>query len=218
MSNRYARILAAGSAAVLVAAVGVPAVLAATAKTWTVQPGGAITAMSGRFTFTDSGTGAVAVCVSSTASGTLKSGSGLAGTGIGKITSVTFKGPGSNGDCAGSGGPLFALQAGGLPWDVNFFSYGAAKGVAWGTISHLHIALSGSGCTALIDGTAATADDGRVRFRYTDSTGQLTVRTTGGNLHVYNVSSGCLGLFRDGDPATLSGAYTVTPEQAITSP
>ena len=37
MSNRYVRILVAGGAAVLVAALGVPAALAAaTAKTWTV--------------------------------------------------------------------------------------------------------------------------------------------------------------------------------------
>ena len=42
MSNRYARILAAGGAAVLVAALGAPAALgAATATTWTVRPGGA---------------------------------------------------------------------------------------------------------------------------------------------------------------------------------
>jgi hypothetical protein len=40
MSNRYTRMLAAGGAAVLVAALRVPAALAAvTAKTWTVQPG-----------------------------------------------------------------------------------------------------------------------------------------------------------------------------------
>ena len=82
-------------------------------------------------------------CPSSTASGTLKSGSGLAGTAIGKITSVTFKGSGPNGDCAGAGGPLFAVQAGGLPWRVNFFSYGAAKGAAGG-----RSAISTSRCRA----------------------------------------------------------------------
>jgi hypothetical protein len=70
----------------------------------------------------------------------------------------------------------------------------------------------------VIDGTGATADDGLVAFRYTDSTGQLTVLTTGGNLHFSGVTSGCLGIVKDGDPATLSVTYTVTPEQAITSP
>ena len=49
MSIRYARILIAGGAALLVAALGVPAALAAAAaKTWTVQPGGAITAAAGK--------------------------------------------------------------------------------------------------------------------------------------------------------------------------
>jgi hypothetical protein len=172
----------------------------------------------GPFTFIDITTGVRIKCQSSTASGTLKSGSGLAGTGIGKITSVTFQGSGPNGECAGAGGPLFAVQAGGLPWHVNFFSYGAPKGVAWGTISHLHIALSGNGCTAVMDGTSGTALDGRVRFRYADSAGQLTALTTGGNLHWYDVSSGCLGLVNSGDPAALGAAYAVTPKQAITSP
>ena len=79
MSNRYARIMAAGGAAVLVAALAVPAALAAAiAGTWTVQPGGAITEMSGPVTVSDTMTGPFR-CVSSTASGTLKSGSGLPG-------------------------------------------------------------------------------------------------------------------------------------------
>ena len=70
----------------------------------------------------------------------------------------------------------------------------------------------------MIDGTSGTALDGRARFRYADSTGRLTVRTTGGNLHWYDVSAGCLGLVNSGDPAALGGAYAVTPKQAITSP
>jgi hypothetical protein len=40
---------------------------------------------------------------------------------------------------------------------------------------------------------------------------------TGGNLHFYSVS-GCLGLFINGDPVTLSATFTVSPKQAITSP
>ena len=42
MGNRYARVLIAGGAATLVAALGMSAAVAA-AKTWTVRPGGAIT-------------------------------------------------------------------------------------------------------------------------------------------------------------------------------
>jgi hypothetical protein len=212
MSNRYARILAAGGAAVLVAGLGVTtAWAAATTKTWTIQPGGAIKAASTQFTFTDATTGTVTVCRSSAASGTLKSGSGLPGSHAGSLSAVSIL------TCSGAAGPRYTLQAGGLPWRVNFSSYNAGKGVAEGTVSHLHIAVNGTGCTARIDGTGAAADDGQVTFKYTDSTGQLKVLTTGGNLHFYDVA-GCLGIFDNGNPATLSATYTVTPKQAITSP
>ncbi len=133
------------------------------------------------------------VPVSSTASGTLKSGSGLPGSQAGSLSAVSFV------HCSGAGGPNFALHPAGLPWHVNFSSYNAAKGVARGTISHIRIPESASGCSFLIDGTSATGSDGEVMFRYSDSTGQLTVLATGGNLHFYDVSDGCLGLFNDGD-------------------
>lgn len=55
-------------------------------------------------------------------------------------------------------------------------------------------------------------------FKYTDSTGQLTVLSTGGDLRFYHVSAGCLGLVNAGDPAALSVTYTVAAKQAITSP
>ena len=41
---------------------------------------------------------------------------------------------------------------------------------------------------------------------------------TRGNLHFWNVSSGCLGLLNSGDRAALSVIFTVSPKQAITSP
>jgi hypothetical protein len=216
MSNRYARILAIGGAVVLVATLGAAPALAAT--TWTIRPGGAITAKSGKIALKDTKTGSVLPCPSSAAGGTLKRGSGLAGTGIGKIKSVTFTGAGPNGDCAGPGGLLFALQATDLPWHLNLSSYDAATGVVTGTVSHIQIMLTGNGCTAVIDGTSGTASDGKVRFTYADSTGRLTVLATSGNLHFWNVSAGCLGLVNSGDRATLSATYTVTPKQAITSP
>jgi hypothetical protein len=101
---------------------------------------------------------------------------------------------------------------------VNLSSYAAATGVATGTVSHLQIPVSGNGCNFVIASTSGTASDGRVRFTYTDSTGRLTVLADSGNLHFWNVSAGCLGGFNDGDRATLSATYTVSPKQAITSP
>jgi hypothetical protein len=44
------------------------------------------------------------------------------------------------------------------------------------------------------------------------------VLTTGGNLHIYNVSSGCAGAIHSGDRATQSAAYAISPAQTITSP
>ncbi len=226
MSNRYARILAAGGTAVLVAAIGVPAALAA-ATTWTIQPGGAVHAKSGRLTLKDTTNGTVITCIPSTSSpltarGTLKSGSGLPGSHAGSLSAASL-GHCSNPLFARQPGNLsrridFTLQARGLPWHVNLSSYNAAKRVVRGTLSHLQITASAAGCAFVVDGTSGTAEDGRVVFRYTDSTGQLTVLTTGGNLHVYNVSAGCLGLVNEGDTAVLPATYTVTPKQAITSP
>lgn len=222
MSNRYAHILAAGGAAALVAALGVTAALAATAKTWTVSPGGTITAAAGRGTLTDIAPKHAMRCFSLTARGTLRSGSGLPGADVGSLSADSFA------TCAY---PLtstllidFFLHAGGPPWQVNLFSYNAATGVVRGTISHIAITVSPSPsgakpCT-VIDGTSATADDGQVAFRYTDSTSQLTVLTTGGNLHYYDARKGsvCDGLFHDRGPATLSATFTVSPKQAIASP
>jgi hypothetical protein len=214
MSNRYARILAPGCAAVLAATLGVAPAVAAT--TWTVQPGGAITATSGRFTFKDTRTGTVLTCFSATASGTLKHGSALPGSRVGSLSAVGFT------NCTGPGisdsDLLLTLQATDLPWHVNLSSYNAATGVVTGAISHIQIMMLGNGCNAVIDGTSGTASDGWVPFTYTDSTGRLTVLATGGNLHFWNVSAGCLGLVNSGDRARLGVTFTVSPKQAITSP
>ncbi len=212
MSNRYARLLAAGCAAVLVATLAAAPALAAT--TWTIQPGGAITAMSsGKVALKDTTTRTVLMCLSATASGTLKHGSGLPGSRAGSLSAVGFT------TCTGPGVSdiIVTLRATDLPWHVNLSSYNAATGVVTGTVSHIQIIASWAGCTAVIDGTSGTASDGKVRFTYTDATGQLTLLATGSTLHFYNVT-GCLGLVNTGDRATLGATFTVSPKQAITSP
>src|SRR5262245_43921864 len=60
------------------------------AATWTVKPGGAITAKAGKTTLTDKSTGSQLSCASSTGKGTVKKGSGLSGNGIGSITALSF--------------------------------------------------------------------------------------------------------------------------------
>ena len=214
--TRRARILFAGCAAVLATALGATTALAAAG--WTIRPGGTITAKSGTATVTDTKTGKLFTCTSLSASGTLKTGSGLSGLHAGSISAVAFS------RCTNPLGRfraqrariVWTVQAAGLPWHVNLLSDNG--GVVRGTISHIQIKASFvTVCSAVIDGTSGTAADGTVRFRYTNSTGRLTVLATGGNLHAYNVS-GCLGLVNNGDPVTISTTFTLSPKQAITSP
>jgi hypothetical protein len=209
MGNRYARILVAGGAAVLVAALGGPAALAAATTTWTVQPGGAITATAGSLTLTDTRSGASDTCESSTMSGTLKAGNGLPGPGAGSISMAAFSG------CGHIGSRDFAPR--GLPWHLNLGSYDAATGVSRGTISHLKLAFSITGCRAVVNGTSGSTPDGVVAVTYANQTGKLKILPHGGTLHWYHVS-GCAGLLKNGDTATLSAAFTVSPKQDITSP
>lgn len=100
---------------------------AVAAGTWNIQPGGGIKAKasSGQITITDRTTGTLFTCVRSTASGTVKSGSGLPGSHAGSLSAVRFP------TC--EAGPLpMTVQAGGLPWHVNLSAYNAATGVARG--------------------------------------------------------------------------------------
>ena len=209
MRKRYARTAFALPAAVLVAVLGVTTALAAV--TWTVRPGGPVSMKSGQLILTDTATGAALACPSTVASGTLKSGSRLPGTGIGAITAVHSL------FCPTQLGPSYILTARDLPWHLNVSSYNATTGVVAGRLSHLQIGFSGTGCRAVIDGTSGTASDGTVQAGYTNSTAKLQTRTTGGNLHFYQVR-GCAGLLNTGDPATIRVTLTISPRQTITSP
>jgi len=194
---------------VLAAILGTTTVLAAV--TWTVRPGGPVSMKSGLLVLTDTATGAALTCPSTVLSGMLKSGSGLSGTGIGSITAVRRL------FCPTPQGISFTLRARDLPWHLNVSSYHATAGVVAGRLGHLQIGVTGTACTAVIDGTSGTASDGTVTVRYTNSTGRLQTRTTGGNLHFYHVR-GCAGLINTGDPATIRVTLTMSPRQAITSP
>ena len=201
----------AAAVAVLAAATGA-APTAAAAKTWTVRPGGSINATAGTITLADTPTGAMFLCASSGMSGTLRAGSGLPGGGIGSLATAAYSG-------CDAGGFGARLSAGGLPWRLNLTSYDARTGVATGTISHLTIDVAGTGftCTAAIKATSGTAPDGVAAVSYAGKTGTLKILPGGGDLRWYHVH-GCGGTVRDGDPATLSARYTITPRQAITSP
>jgi hypothetical protein len=200
-------ILFAGAATAAV--IGLSAAPAFAATTWTVSPGGAITAKSGTTTLKDTTTGNSLSCKSSSTSATLKSGSGLSGTDLGSITAVSFS------TCTGPLGLTFTVTTKDLPWHLNATSYDSSTGVTTGTITHIDATLSGPSCSADVDGTSANSHTGKVKATYTNSTGKLKILTTGGNLHIYDVS-GCAGLINSGDASTFSATYTVTPKQTIT--
>ncbi len=178
------------------------------AATWTVKPGGAITAKAGVTTLKDSSTGSTLTCKTSSGKGTVKKGSGLSGTNIGSITALSFN------TCTGPLGLTFTVKTTHFPWHLNAKSF--KSGVTTGSITGIHATLTGPSCSAVVDGTGATANNGMVTATYTNSTGKLA--TTGaGNLHIYKVV-GCAGLINSGDGTSFKGSYTVTPKQTITSP
>lgn len=186
-------------------AVGLSATSALAATTWSVSPGGSISGSAGTTKVTDTTSGLTVTCTSSTLAGSLKSGSGLAGKGLGTVTSLNFN------NCTVDGLTL-SLSSGTVAWKLNAASY--SSGVTHGTISGIHFVISSSACSAVIDGTGGSAHNGKVKITYTNSTGKLKVLAKGDNLHVYNVN-GCLGAISNGDAGTITSTYTVSPKQTI---
>jgi hypothetical protein len=176
------------------------------ATTWLVTPGGSFS-FSGSGQVKDATTGTIARCTSIKMSGTLESGSGLSGAGLGTITTASFTG------CT-IATVAITVATNGLPWKLNATSYSSAKGVTTGTISGIDLVASAPGCSATLDGTAAGANDGVTKITYTNSTAKIKLLGTGGNLHSYAVS-GCFGLVNNGDVQQASGSGTVAPAQVI---
>jgi hypothetical protein len=211
ISKRAGGLFVTGAALAGVLALSAGSALASTdAATWTVTPGGTITAKAGTTTLKDTKTGSVLTCTSSSGKGTVKKGSGQSGTGLGSITALSFN------NCTGPLSLTFTVKTTHFPWKLNAKSYNASKGVTTGTITGIHATLTGPSCSAVVDGTGATANNGMVTATYTNGTGKLA--TTGaGNLHIYKVK-GCAGLIASGDGSSFKGSYTVSPKQKITSP
>jgi len=209
--NRLTRRVLFTGAATAVAIGASAGVALAVAITFTINPGGAITAKAGTTTLTDTNTGSVLTCASSTSSGTLKSGSGLSGADIGSITSASFSG------CTiGTIGVNVAVH--GLPWKLNAKSFSATTGVTKGNVTGIDLVATTTGCSATLDGTAAGANNGITGISYNNGTGKLKLTSGGGaDLHSWGVV-GCFGLVNNGDVQKASGTLTVTPKQKITSP
>lgn len=213
MGKRMGRMLLTAGAMALATGLSAAPSLAATATTWNVSPGGAVTlTQSGHFTLTDVTTGNSLACAHTKGTGRFKSGSGLSGARIGTITALSLS------KCTGPGGLTFTMRPGHLPWALNADTYDPSitAGLTTGTITGLHAFLSGTNCHATVDGTSATADNGRTQIHYHNSLAKLKIRTQHSTLHFYNVS-GCGGLIKSHDAITFSVAYNATPAQTITA-
>ena len=206
MHKRLTAVLLSSGAAALAVALGASTALAADA-TWSVSPGGSFS-FSGSGQVKDATTGTIAKCTSIKLSGTLKSGHGLSGTGLGTITTASFTG------CT-IATVAIKVAVHGLPWKLNAVSF--KSGVTTGTISGIDLVATAPGCSATLDGTGAGKNNGVTKATYTNSTGKIKLLGPGGNLHSYAVS-GCFGLVNNNDPQQASGTETVTPKQTITSP
>lgn len=205
--SRPGRILLTGVASCVV--IGLAAGPALAAAAWTIKPGGAVTFGLVRAWIKDTKSGAVINCGSGNLTGRLKSGSGLNGARAGRITG------GAINPCFGPGPLNWKITLLGLPWHTNLLTYDRSTGLVHGTTSHMQISAAGSACAFVIDGTSGGASDGKVRFTYSDPIHQ--VKTSGGNLHIFNVN-GCAFVFANGDPVSLTASFTLAPAQSITSP
>jgi hypothetical protein len=207
MRKRFTAVLLSSGAAVVALGLGSTTAMASSIDaTWTVKPGGAVTA-SGSGQVKDTKTGTVAKCTSiKITKATLKKGSGLAGKGLGTITASSFSG------CT-IATIAVTVKTENLPWKLNATSY--KSGVTTGTLTGVELLATAPGCSATLQGTTAT--NGKIKVTYTNSTGKLKLLAAGGNLTTEKVS-GCFGLVNNGDPEQASGSLTVSPKQTITSP
>lgn len=125
---------------------------------------------------------------------------------LASVTAILFNG------CSLPGGTAISLTGEHLPWAMvgRRFDPSRNLGVTSGVFSGIDISLSATGCSGVLDGTAAGADNGTSAYQYYNLPGFLFERARG-NLHVYNVS-GCTGLFNEGD------AFTITNLQKLGGP
>jgi hypothetical protein len=192
------------AAAAVVAMAAAPALAA---NNWKVSPGGKNTGTASSATVNDVTAGQSLTCTGSTAKSTLKSGSGLAGAGIGTVTSVSFKG------CTVLGQAVSATITGTMP--LNAVSFNKSKNTVSMTITKIHgtISVPSLSCSATVDGTSPTAHNGKVTATFSNAKDTLKVLTTGSTLHI--VKDNC-PVIAKGDAVNFTATYKLSPAQKIT--
>ena len=132
------------------------------------------------------------------------------GKALGSLSSLAF------GSCTADGVTLsVTIKA---KMSLNGVSFNKTKNTASMTITGIHGKLSISSpitCSAVINGTSATANNGTVTATFANKTNTLKVLTTGSNLHLYNDTC---PVTMTGDAINFTTSYKFTPAQKITSP
>ncbi|WP_420033452.1 hypothetical protein ACN2WE_13125 [Streptomyces sp. cg28] len=199
--RRFARNTAIATAA-LASALGlsISSASAGALATYTVTPGGAFTANA--TTPTMKVGSATLSCASSKATGTLKSGSGLAGAKLGSITGLSFT------TCTVAGIPFTVTTTATVanPFYVN--ATGTTANHIDGNISNISATITGTGCNATFAGTTTGWYENTTK----------TLHVTGGGTLAAQAGASCLGLFTAGSHADFVGNYVMTAQQTITSP
>ncbi|WUI01104.1 hypothetical protein OHR68_04595 [Spirillospora sp. NBC_00431] len=198
--------LAVATALALVAAVPVPS--RADAGTWTVSPGGAVSATAPaeiRNTTKNWTIGCTA-----TFSGTAPAGAGHSPYGL-----ISFD-QGSLTACAGPNALTTTSTVVNLPWDFYAGSYDAVQGRTSGTLNNLALTLDVSnGCRA--DVSAPDGAPGTTDAAYANAGGTLTL--SGAHMKVTFTNYRCTtDLVAPGDQIELAAVLPLTPAQTITSP
>ncbi len=223
MPARIRTVMLAAGALALAAASALPAAASAgtSAATWTVTPGGQYRAQVRNDNFwgiLDVRTNTELRCTVNASAWSMrlrfKKGTGLSDP-IGWVRSLSFPKP-----CfPGRMGPV-TLSASGTPWGINALSYDSAALLTRGRLSHMHLALSGPHCSAVLDGSSATANDGTAPFEYNTELPNTLATSYGpgsGSLHAYQVT-GCRQMLHSGDLVRLFLGYDLNRALNVTSP
>ena len=167
--------------------------------------GGFTTTQSGTTVHTlgDLNTGNHSRCSDATVAGRIPNGSDVPAAGIGSVTSASL------GRCTQfpDNDGVFTVTPVNLPWRLDAVSYVATDGgYVSGSIANFELSVSGPGCSFSVTNTPYATD-----WRYGEFNGTPDVLLI--NLQRAEITNvqGCGGGFNNGDRASYSNAYAVSP-------
>ncbi|WP_329522087.1 hypothetical protein [Spirillospora sp. NBC_01491] len=194
--------------AIALAAVPVTAAAAQPAATWTVTPGGALTA-AGPARIENAARGWTITCADTRLTGTAKSGAGNTGEQILAVDTVSF------GGCTGSDGLAYTVTSESALMEMGATGYDAAAGRTSGGLFGFQVNIVRTDRCQF--DVAGSGDLGTADATFTNAGSVLGLG--GGDMGVTFVNFACAaGFVAGGDAVVLSAELHATPEQTITSP